>query len=857
MKPSGTTGQYILLAVLFLWALVAQGTFSGYLIYTQAHSKDRAQLPFTFEDYRPTIQYVFPSAQARDLKPADQILAIDGEPIQGFAQISAFQDRGRPSEMVTLTVKRGQGLRTRTFDIQLPLKADSPEAIGWTFVIGIFVMLPTIGLLVGFYIAFARPRDPLAWITMAMLASFGQLTNTAISWSLWPPWRELLLIYHSLLSATWPLWMLLFAFYFPVPFPFLRRHRWLIYAVSAVPAVLAAVTIYGSLMEGRHLRELGWLSAFHQATIKPVVILYMGYVGAFFTLLGMKRHLLNTRDAQRRLRVMSIGCGISLTPLIPLVLGEIGVLPMMPPWVAVFALLMLVFFPLTVAYVIVVQRAMDVRMVVRSGVQYALARNGVRILQIGLIVAVITIMGRLQMQSAHRVEGIAIGVVGITVVVLLGRLGRWAGRWMDRRFFREAYNAERILTELSSSVAGIRDTKRLIETVANRIADSLHVPRVAFLLEQGGLFQPAYALGFSNGAPPVQLSGQAATIRTLKRINGPSKIFFDDPQSWVHGASETEQTALHSLETQVLLPVSLDSKMLGVISLGSKRSELPYTKADLQLLSAVAAQTGLALENAYLTESIRREIASRERLDRELEIARDVQQRLFPQKLPHVNGLDFCGYCRPAQGVGGDYYDFIHLASGSLGIAVGDVSGKGIAAALMMASLQASLRGQTIKPCDTLAEMIHHINGLVYEASSANRYATFFYAQYDPVTRKLRYVNAGHNPPLLRRKKDDDFEFLRLEEGGTVIGLFPDFPYKEAEIQLQSGDILVAFTDGISEAMNHAEEEFDEERLMAAIRTCPARSAANISSYILEHVDAFTAGADQHDDMTIVVMRLL
>src|SRR5450631_1467208 len=176
----------------------------------------------------------------------------------------------------------------------------------------------------------------------------------------------------------------------------------------------------------------------------------------------------------------------------------------------------------------------------------------------------------------------------------------------------------------------------------------------------------------------------------------------------------------------------------------------------------------------------------------------------------------------------------------------------------MMASLQASLRGQTIKPCDTLSEMIHHINGLVYEASAASRYATFFYAQYDPISRKLRYVNAGHNPPILRRKKDNgDFEFLRLEEGGTVIGLFPDFPYKEAEIEMQTGDVLVAYTDGISEAMNRADEEFDEERLIAAIRNCPERSAANISSHILEHVDAFTAGADQNDDMTIVVVRLL
>ena len=345
-------------------------------------------------------------------------------------------------------------------------------------------------------------------------------------------------------------------------------------------------------------------------------------------------------------------------------------------------------------------------------------------------------------------------------------------------------------------------------------------------------------------------------MRTLKRLGSPSRIYFDDPQSWVHGTPDLEKSALQLLEAQVLLPLTLDSRLLGVISLGSKRSEIPYTKADLQLLNAVASQTGLALENAQLSESIRREISQRERLDRELEIAREVQQRLFPQKLPQVKGLDFAGYCRPAQGVGGDYYDFIRLPNGCLGIAVGDVSGKGIAAALMMASLQASLRGQTIKPCETLSETIQHINRLVYDASADNRYATFFYAEYDPVERGMRYVNAGHNPPLICRKRGNTHDFLRLEEGGTVVGLFPDFPYREGRVALESGDVFVAFTDGISEAMNIAEEEFDEERLMQALRMCPSRSAADIITYILRQVDGFTAGANQHDDMTVVVVRL-
>jgi sigma-B regulation protein RsbU (phosphoserine phosphatase) len=855
MKISATK-QNALLGVLLLWALIAQGIFSGLAI---SQSNQPLRLPFSFRDYSAIVDRVQPNYRYSAFRPGDEVIALDGEPVTGHATIAAVNGRLRPGVTVLVTVKRTEGAQTKTLTIPLEIGPESRPPILWTYVIGVLVALPVICLLVGFYIAFARPLDPLAWITMAMLASFGQLAAEGrfIPWSIWSPWRELLMIYQAVLSNTWPLWMLLFALYFPQPFPFLRERRWVIYAIAFLPALFAGLSIHGSLMQGNHLANLRWLYLLHRALAGPHIILSIGYVWAFFICLALKRRRLTSPDASRRLRVMSVGCGISLTPLIPFALAQAGFLPMMPPWLAVPALLMLLFFPLTIAYVIVVQRAMDVRMVVRSGLQYALASTGIKVLRVLLVTGVALLTIHLVQQSEHRAEGIAIFATGAVAVILLSRLARWVGRWIDRRFFREAYNAERILTDLSSSVAGIRDTKRLMETVSHRIADSLHVRRVAFMLDQGGLFQPAYALGFNGVAPAVQLSEQESTIRTLKRVNGPSKVYFDDPQSWVHGTSEVEQSTLQALETQVLLPVSLDAKMLGIISLGSKRSELPYSRADLQLLGAVAAQTGLALENARLTESIRREIAQRERLDRELEIARDVQQRLFPQKLPFVKGLDFAGYCRPAQGVGGDYYDFIHLATGSLGIAVGDVSGKGIAAALMMASLQASLRGQTIKPCDTLSEMIHHINGLVYEASAANRYATFFYAQYDPVTRKLRYVNAGHNPPMLRRKKGDDYEFLRLEEGGTVIGVFPDFPYKETEIELQSGDVLVAFTDGISEAMNHAEEEFDEERLMEAIRNCPAGSAATISSYILERVDAFTAGADQHDDMTIVIVRLL
>jgi sigma-B regulation protein RsbU (phosphoserine phosphatase) len=298
-------------------------------------------------------------------------------------------------------------------------------------------------------------------------------------------------------------------------------------------------------------------------------------------------------------------------------------------------------------------------------------------------------------------------------------------------------------------------------------------------------------------------------------------------------------------------------KLPGFISLGPKQSEEPYSGSDLRLLQSVATQTGLALENSYLTAAIAAEVAQRERLNRELEIAREVQERLFPQHLPHVPGLDYCGACRPALGVGGDYYDFLLLPGGPIGIAVGDVSGKGIAAALLMASLQASLRSQTIQGGSDLATIIGNVNRLVYEASGANKYATFFYAQYDPASRQLTYVNAGHNPPMIFRKSGAAPEVLPLEAGGAVVGLLPDFPYAQATVTMQPGDLLVGFTDGISEAMNAADEDYGEARLIAAAQTCDGLSAAETISCLVADVDAFVAGAKQHDDMTLVVVRVI
>ncbi len=347
-------------------------------------------------------------------------------------------------------------------------------------------------------------------------------------------------------------------------------------------------------------------------------------------------------------------------------------------------------------------------------------------------------------------------------------------------------------------------------------------------------------------------------MKVLQKQKEPARVYFDDPNSWLYRepeVSEGDRNNLSQLQSELLLPLGARDKLLGFISLGPKRSDEPYSGADVRLLKSVAAQTGLALENARLMSAIADEVAQRERLNREVEIAREVQERLFPQTLPPIDSIDYAGACRPALGVGGDYYDFLALPSGRLGIAIGDVSGKGIAAALTMATLQASLRGEATRMTDDLAALVSNVNRLVYDASSANRYATFFYGQYNPASRLLTYVNAGHNPPMLFHRPAGEWQMSRLETGGTVVGLLESFPYDQGVVSIAPGDVFVAYTDGVSEAMNNADEEWGEERMTDAICSCAGLRASEMITHIMRAADAFVAGAKQHDDMTLVVIH--
>jgi sigma-B regulation protein RsbU (phosphoserine phosphatase) len=255
------------------------------------------------------------------------------------------------------------------------------------------------------------------------------------------------------------------------------------------------------------------------------------------------------------------------------------------------------------------------------------------------------------------------------------------------------------------------------------------------------------------------------------------------------------------------------------------------------------------------------ELQEKSRLESELEIAREVQRQLFPRQVPRLPGLDLFGVCRAARSVSGDYYDFVPLDEDRVGIVLGDVSGKGISAALLMATIQSALHAQfyegssscgtaEARPLST-AEVVGRLNLQIYQNSPAEKYATLFFSVYDARTRQLTYTNAGHLPPVLFRGGDTE----RLRTGGTVVGLFPNSKYEQAELELMPGDLLLAFTDGLTEPENAFDEEYGEERLLEVVRRARGSPPEVLVEEIYRSVSDWTGSPELQDDMTLLLAR--
>jgi serine phosphatase RsbU (regulator of sigma subunit) len=377
----------------------------------------------------------------------------------------------------------------------------------------------------------------------------------------------------------------------------------------------------------------------------------------------------------------------------------------------------------------------------------------------------------------------------------------------------------------------------------------------AALEEIGGR---AAAPAFSSNTSQLQIELEA--MRNAVRQ--------DDLDSYAEHDVRFHRTILQASQNEVLLRVwdtlGIDLRMRAAV--GKVTRNLPEVVGSHQpIIDALhrgqANEAGLLLRNHIETflqflKKADSDSGTHRAVYQDLQSAKDVQTALFPQNNISIPGLSCQTFYKPARSIGGDYYDFFPLKDDRWGIAIGDVSGKGIGAALIMASLQASLRSQALHEHSDLAALMADVDRLVFASSPVHIYASLFYAEFHPATHVLEYANAGHNAPLVLRWEDDACQVFQLQAGGTPVALLEGSQFVAGKFQFEAGDVLVAYTDGITESDNAAGEMWGVERLANLLRTCRDKSAEEIIQCILDERFVFANGQPQRDDMTLVVMRV-
>ena len=435
-----------------------------------------------------------------------------------------------------------------------------------------------------------------------------------------------------------------------------------------------------------------------------------------------------------------------------------------------------------------------------------------------------------------------------------------------------------LLTEFIEASRRAESFSGALRVSLSHLAGKLHA-RSAILLEKSssGEFH-AVASVSANASSTLSVPEQGFLLNRLR--------FYSSPMSFTPGDLDTslrwanEQRPQHARELELLktydlrlaAPLRTRNDLIGLLVLGQHEEHADYTSGEKKLLAACVEQFALTMENARLNERV----LEQEKVRRDIALAIEVQKRLLPDKAPQTAATSLGAFSLAARNVGGDYYDFFEVGEHRIGIALADVAGKGIAAALVMAVVQASLRIIASEENVSLPELAARMNRFLHRSTGVSSYATFFYAQLEEDKQQLRYVNAGHNPPYLVRApqnisdgngtgvtKDEPAPSQRSEDsiellaaGGMIIGMFPFASYQESVVSLHAGDVLIAFTDGVTEALNSAEEEFGEERLKALIRRVAPLPITEITDAIAQELRHWIDDATQHDDLTFVVMKV-
>jgi sigma-B regulation protein RsbU (phosphoserine phosphatase) len=441
--------------------------------------------------------------------------------------------------------------------------------------------------------------------------------------------------------------------------------------------------------------------------------------------------------------------------------------------------------------------------------------------------------GNRQHLSDHEIEFIESLSIISSVAIANSRMFTELRR-INRMLDRKVYELN-TLFDLSKDFNIMVDRDEIVRIFKFAMLGQMLIRKFFFVLEQDGERRVVTTSG-------IQQEPGADTIDAL--------FGFEDDLVEVDDELEGQLPFLKENDIQAVIGLHFQSEKMALIGVGARANDEAYSSSDYNFLRSLGNLALLSIQKTYLLE----ERIEKERMEEELDIAKSIQKGLLPDPIPQHNKLDIAATNISSYQVGGDYFDILETPSKDLLFAIGDVTGKGMPAALLMANLQAMLH--VLLPTDiSLAEASDQVNDIIYQNTPSDKFITFFWGIVDPDSLRLRYVNAGHNPPIWLKANSDSPE--ELQEGGLILGAMPTMtPYEEQTISLSPDDLLVFYTDGVTEAMNEDRtEEYGEKRLLNCIQKHRSQSSTDIEQAIIDEVQSFSDG-QQSDDITLMVIKV-
>jgi sigma-B regulation protein RsbU (phosphoserine phosphatase) len=817
------------------------------------------------------VRQIDPQGPARELRPGDKIIAVNGLKVAEHPGAIFDEILLPPHSRYSMTVERDG--REMTFAWQtVPRRRGS---FPWD------KLIPLLFCVSGLIVLSLKAGDRQAWLLALTLGSLSTVLNNywqeeiAAKW-LAPPIA--LALIGGLFSA--PLLFHLFL-YFPQPSPWLRRWPKLtrrLYAplclfvlptigISRLPLEWAASIV--SWPPARWLWERG---------LPLADLSLLGYLLAALVCLWLSYRTADTAG-RRRLRVVMWGSVVGFSGLFLVLMMEVT--NTREKWTAAWNWLWfsmrftLPLVPLSFAYAIVRHRVIPISLIIRRGVRYLLVSRGsilLALLFVGLVVAAPLAL----LFEYLRPSALAVGLVSAAEAIAAWQLARWLHRRylapvIDRQFFRQAYDAQQIVAELSESLRTTTGIPHILGSVADRLQAALQTENVVIFLRDGqtGDYRKAYACeygragGLAVSRPRANLLPRsAATLARLAQTGEPLELDGADPAfdlAATNGRSRLtneERQTLLELKSALLLPLKTKDAMPGVVALGPRLGDLPFSGEDKRLLQSVGASASLALENAQLVERMiaearrRQEVeAENEQRAKELEEARQLQLSMLPKSAPQLPHVEIAALMKTATEVGGDYYDFHVGADGALTVAIGDATGHGLKAGTVVAvtkGLFKHLAGQA----DLVATLAQTSRAL----KQMNLRSLFMALTLVKLNGdQLQCAVAGMPPILLYRAATHTIEEIPLR--GAPLGGLSRYDYRQAELTLAAGDMALLLSDGLPERFNEAGEMFGYERTRELLLAHASAAPQVILERLLQASDEWAAGKPADDDMTFVALR--